>query len=176
MSNFTFDVDVGNLSKGAVIKIQQAIDRGSDRGLENMRRLTHSMVLAMARKYDVPDSVLVGLDVRISEDGIAISISGADVMFVEYGTGMVGSRAGHPDASGSGWIYDVNSHGESGWWYPTTANDKNPTKKETDDGFIAWTKGMRSRPFMYETYLWAVENFNKIVTNSIESELKNLRL
>lgn len=60
-------------------------------------------------------------------------------VFVEFGTGVVGSGKPHPDISIAGWKYDVNGHGELGWWYP----DK--------DGKMHWTKGMPSRPFMYNT-------------------------
>ena len=56
--------------------------------------------------------------------------------FVEFGTGIVGSESPHPDAQG--WKYDVNEHGEKGWFY-------------FKDGEWHWTKGMPSRPFMYET-------------------------
>lgn len=60
-------------------------------------------------------------------------------VFVEFGTGVVGSGKPHPDISIAGWKYDVNGHGELGWWYP----DK--------DGTLYWTQGMPSRPFMYNT-------------------------
>ncbi len=57
--------------------------------------------------------------------------------FVEFGTGVVGEGAPHPDVSLAGWKYDVNEHGELGWWYPGK------------DGRFHWTKGMPSRPYMY---------------------------
>lgn len=38
-------------------------------------------------------------------------------IFVEYGTGFVGSYAEHPDAGAIGWIYDHNAHGIGGWNY-----------------------------------------------------------
>lgn len=60
-------------------------------------------------------------------------------VFVEFGTGVVGGRSSHPDISIAGWKYDVNGHGELGWWYPGK------------DGNYHWTKGMPSRPFMYNT-------------------------
>ncbi len=60
-------------------------------------------------------------------------------VYVEFGTGVVGSRKPHPDISIAGWKYDVNGHGELGWWYPGK------------DGKYHWTKGMPSRPFMYNT-------------------------
>lgn len=60
--------------------------------------------------------------------------------FVEFGTGIIGSQSPHPDTSLVNWKYDVNEHGEAGWFY---FNER--------DGQWHWTKGMQSRPFMYET-------------------------
>lgn len=60
-------------------------------------------------------------------------------VYVEFGTGVVGKDNPHPDLSIAGWRYDVNGHGELGWWYPGK------------DGKFHWTKGMESRPFMYNT-------------------------
>lgn len=58
--------------------------------------------------------------------------------FVEFGTGIVGSQNPHPDTGIANWKYDVNGHGDAGWWY-------------YKEGEWHWTKGMSSRPFMYET-------------------------
>lgn len=58
-------------------------------------------------------------------------------VYVEYGTGVVGSQNPHPYPP-SGWKYDMNGHGESGWFY------------WKDDNWH-WTKGIASRPFMFET-------------------------
>lgn len=58
-------------------------------------------------------------------------------MFVEMGTGVTGKNS--PGSTIPGWEYDINEHGEEGWYY----YDK--------DGKRHWTKGMPSRPFMYET-------------------------
>ena len=58
--------------------------------------------------------------------------------YVEFGTGIVGSENPHPDTSIAGWKYDVNEHGDKGWVY-------------YKDGEFYWTKGMPSRPFMYNS-------------------------
>lgn len=58
--------------------------------------------------------------------------------YVEFGTGVVGSRSPHPDPQG--WQYDVNGHGDSGWVY-----------YDEESGDFRWTKGFKSRPFMYNT-------------------------
>lgn len=60
--------------------------------------------------------------------------------FVEMGTGIVGKENPNQNGSIPGWVYDVNEHGEAGWTY---FNEK--------DGKYHWTKGMPSRPFMYDT-------------------------
>ena len=59
-------------------------------------------------------------------------------VYVEFGTGVVGNQSPHPNPQG--WSYDVNAHGDEGWVY---YND--------DIGEFRWTKGFKSRPFMYNT-------------------------
>lgn len=58
--------------------------------------------------------------------------------YVEFGTGVVGSQSPHPNTAG--WQYDVNNHGDEGWVY-----------YDDDSGKFRWTKGFKSRPFMYNT-------------------------
>lgn len=75
-------------------------------------------------------------------------------IYVEMGTGILGANRPHPDKSviGFDFQYDRNGHGEGGWWYETDENDPNPTKYTAKNGkMYAWTAGMESRPFMYNT-------------------------
>ena len=58
--------------------------------------------------------------------------------FCEFGTGAVGKGSQHPNPSLAGWKYNVNNHGQAGWWY-------------WKDGDWHWTAGMPSRPYMYDT-------------------------
>lgn len=58
--------------------------------------------------------------------------------YVEFGTGVVGKGSPHPNPEG--WQYDVNEHGDSGWVY-----------YDDDSGQFRWTRGFKSRPFMYNT-------------------------
>lgn len=68
-----------------------------------------------------------------------VSSTAAHSCFCEFGTGIMGQRNPHPDVALLGWRYDVNGHGDLGWWYTGA------------DGKPHWTKGMPSRPYMYET-------------------------
>ena len=59
-------------------------------------------------------------------------------VYVEFGTGVVGSQSPHPNPQG--WQYDINGHGDEGWVY-----------YDEESGSFRWTKGFMSRPFMYNT-------------------------
>ncbi len=70
--------------------------------------------------------------------------------YVEFGTGVVGSQSPHPNPDG--WQYDINDHGDEGWVY-------------YDDytGKFRWTRGFKSRPFMYNTARQLEKECKKIV-------------
>ena len=71
--------------------------------------------------------------------GVGIIRAGAlYAVYVEFGTGVVGNQSPHPNPNG--YQYDIHNHGEDGWVY---YND--------DIGEFRWTKGFKSRPFMYNT-------------------------
>ncbi|WP_310604873.1 hypothetical protein [Anaerosporobacter sp.] len=61
-------------------------------------------------------------------------------IYVEFGTGIRGSEASHPLSGELGYDYDVNNHGEEGWFFYNQKTGKS-----------GWTTGMPSRAFMYET-------------------------
>lgn len=72
--------------------------------------------------------------------GVGIIKAGAYyAAYVEFGTGVVGSQSPHPNPQG--WQYDVNAHGDEGWIY----------YDDDGGGKFRWTKGFKSRPFMYNT-------------------------
>ena len=54
-----------------------------------------------------------------------------------YKEGNKGAASPHPTLP---WAYDTNGHGEDGWYY-----------YDTEQGRVRFTKGMPSRPFLYET-------------------------
>lgn len=71
--------------------------------------------------------------------GVGIIKAGAYyAVYVEFGTGVVGKGSPHPNPNG--YQYDVNQHGDEGWVY-----------YDDDSGQFRWTKGFKSRPFMYNT-------------------------
>lgn len=75
--------------------------------------------------------------------------------FCEFGTGVRGENKPHPVPGLVGWKYDVNQHGEMGWWY-------------FDGGEWHWTAGMPSRPYMYSTALWLRGHMPDIAREALE--------
>lgn len=115
---------------------------------EFVRRLAEKGVEIAKMKIADYDAIYTGeLLASINSEQGAVIQNGAQwivytncpwAKFVEFGTGIVGERSPHPNTSIVGWKYDVNEHGEKGWFY-------------FRDGEWHWTKGMPSRPFMFET-------------------------
>lgn len=71
--------------------------------------------------------------------GVGIIQAGAwYAAFIEFGTGIMGAGSPHP--APEGWAYDVNGHGDAGWWYYDSIDDQ-----------WHWTQGQAARPFMYNT-------------------------
>lgn len=99
---------------------------------------------------DLQNSILyrkIGDYAEITAGEGLITEYGSYAMFVEYGTGFIGANHPHPEADKAGYKYDVHKHGMRGWWYPApwgTIEAEGGTK-------LAWTQGMASRPFMYNT-------------------------
>lgn len=113
-----------------------------------VERLTHEgVILAQVKILQYPAVYTGELLSSISEKQGAVLTNGSQwiiytgcpwAAYVEFGTGVVGGKNPHPDTGIANWKYDANRHGDVGWWYNL-------------DGEWHWTKGMPSRPFMYET-------------------------
>lgn len=102
----------------------------TDRGIEVTKR--NIVTLGAVRTGELLDSVN-GIFNEQERVGI-IRTDAYHALYVEYGTGVTGARSPHPEP----WAYDVNQHGDTGWWY-----------LDGHDGQYHWTKGMPSRPFFW---------------------------
>lgn len=79
---------------------------------------------------------------------------------IEYGTGIVGaSSAASSIAAEYGWEYDVNQHGEKGWFY-------------VKDGQLWHSKGFEGRLIYYKTTKEIADNINEWLIKYLESKTK----
>ena len=79
-------------------------------------------------------------------------------VYVEMGTGFSGSEAQHPKAVELGYSYDINGHGEDGWFF-----------YNSETGKSGWTTGMPSRPFMYDMTMELHKECQKLAKKYLKS-------
>lgn len=180
MMNFDVTVNIdlekfisrGNNIPDIDIYIQKGIDDAKVEFAERLEEKVHENLFL----YGLGGSKLASdVNINVSKDGFSIVVNNEYFSFVEYGTGIVGLGLQHPKASEIGWEYDTNQHGDSGWWYPSSEDDPNPTKKLTESGWWAWTAGQASRPFMYKSWLWGTRSVTNIFRKHINRQLKKFK-
>lgn len=148
-------VSIGEIGKAAK-EIERLRNQIEVRTREFLTKLLQAGVaIASAKIYEMSAIEAGELDSSIcyliSSDGKhgIVRADSRHAAYVEFGTGVLGQNNPHPTMP---WAYDVNGHGNSGWWYPCSPESPNPIKWQAEDGsWWAWTKGMPSRPFMFET-------------------------
>ena len=79
----------------------------------------------------------------------------------EMGTGIVGAQNPHVAEAlqKAGWKYDVNQHGEKGWFYPK------------EDGSFGWTKGQPASKEFWKALQRAEEMFPTISREELLREV-----
>ena len=77
---------------------------------------------------------------------------------VEYGTGVVGASS-EASKHAKDWQYDVNNHGNKGWYYVDSG------------GTLRWSKGIHGRLIFYETKRRIEESINQWVMEYINQKI-----
>ena len=104
-----------------------------------------------------------GFEIQVGSD------SDPTAIFVEYGTGIVGSESPHPEEP---WDYDIHKHGDRGWYAPLDMLDPSIFKVVKDGKPYGRTWGMPSRPYFYKLQKW-VQSYG-IIARKINAELRKL--
>ncbi len=152
-------------------KILPAIDTGVKKGLGELS----TTMLKKLDDYSKNVEKELRKDLKFyvekrTQTGFSIVCESEQLLFIEFGTGIVGSWNPHPKKSfaletvGFTWQYDVNEHGYGGWVY---------YNKRT--GQFEHTQGVVGSGFVYKTYMWGVRNRYKIIQKHIEQEMKKVR-
>lgn len=120
----------------------------AERGVEIARMQIVSLDAVF--KSDLIDSIQAEYKGKVDGGSVCAVVAGTDhAVFVEFGTGIIGSESPYPGKlpDGVSWQYASGKtirqlvDGRYGWFYPG------------DDGKWYFTEGMPSRPFMYNTSL-----------------------
>ncbi len=101
--------------------------------------------------------------------GYRIVQEGEGVLYVEYGTGIVGQANPHPDAGDIGWVYATgNTIREDGSWLVP--------KKENGTTQYFFTKGQKANKQMYMTARFLEEQLNvelKVKAKQIQTQWRD---
>ena len=170
-----FGKNARTINKRILIAIDEALDEIAEVGLDYAREKMGA--------YGISGDLVANLKAERVGDGLQISTYalnnlGDDYsMFVEFGTGLVGSTSPHPKAGMEGWSYStshmVNGREMEGWVYPSYPEDRNDKKWVGSDGNLyAFTKGQEARPFMYDTWLYLSRSWSNIMNKHINIALK----
>lgn len=129
---------------------------------DNGANIARAKVVEMGA-YDTGE-LLSSIESCVSGSVGFIRVNAEFGIFVEFGTGIVGERDSHPAADAFNWEYDINDHGEEGWFYPYNSSRKHKYKFNPETGQKQpWTAGREAKPFMYETALKLKDEFPVIV-------------
>lgn len=170
-----------------------AVQRGMYNALEELAEKAEKRMRERLQVYGLSSSGIMDemvFDMR--DNGISIQLVGKTqgernvhrYMFVEFGTGIRGAGGTPHQFTKSPhnikWEYDTKGHGEGGWWYPSDADDPNPTlvrsrtAKAGEPEWYAWTKGFHKRPFMYDTWLYLSQITVNTFVRNINKELARM--
>lgn len=119
-----------NVNKKAELLVKSLVDRGV--------KVTQTSISTMGAVYT---GELLGSIQGAFNPSTGVGMIYTDCQwakFVLFGTGIRGKEAPSSYASVAGWKYDINNHGEEGWFYYR-------------DGAWHWTNGFPSRDFFYDT-------------------------
>ena len=140
----TIKVKLDTKSLGRAIKelkkYQKKVDGAGESLVHSLTEQGVSLAQLNASYMNIYDTgeLVRGIDSQYQGDKGYVMSTAPHSAFCEFGTGVVGASSPHPNPTLAGWKYDINEHGEEGWWY-------------WKDGEWHWTAGMPSRPYMYDT-------------------------
>ena len=151
-------------------------------GMKEVRRQGRRELLENMTQQGLGDTSLINSVVtRTRKDHISFKVVADHADFVEYGTGiagMLGER--HPNLP-YGWVYasgrvsSITAQFGKGWYYPTTPDDPNPYKHIYKGQLYGYTMGLPARPYMHNTWLWAMDNASIIMEDVLHEEMIKLK-
>lgn len=121
-----------------VEEYKQALIQGQSSGIKKLTEIGLQRVIDNSPNIN-SGRLGISLDTEITPELGRIYTSDEVIIFNEFGTGIIGLNNSHPEASAKGWRYDVNEHGEKGWYYLG------------DDGEYHWTKGLPAGKMFFNT-------------------------
>lgn len=161
-----------NLSKNSIRETKkyleeykQGLTTGTDNGVKIITQAMYEAVKANCYAngiYNHTNNVQMVYDPNTNTGKVMTNDN--VIIFNEMGTGVVGKNNPHPKPNDTfaSWQYDINEHGEKGWYYPK------------DDGTYGWTKGLPSRHMFYDAFNQIKDKVSDTIAIEIYKTTKDL--
>lgn len=152
-------------AKKQLLDIRKAYEKGIGNAIEKATVELYNFVIAYCQEYGIENDIK---DIQYKYDETTnagrVWTHNWVIIFNEMGTGITGKQNPHPNPSEpfKSWKYDVNEHGEKGWYYPK------------GDGTYGWTKGLPSRHMFNSAFEDMKQEFGDIVSVEIRKTVGDL--
>ena len=163
--NLEINIDIWDFQAGArkIEELSHKWFEGYEAGLDEFEERLFAKLIENINEEGLGSSNLAStVHINRLSEGFEIYVGADYAMYVEFGTGIVGSENPHPSPF-IPWEYDVNGHGDDGWLYYDSSRK------------LRWTAGSPARPFMYKTWLWARRSSYQIITKHIRRAIKDIK-
>lgn len=142
-------------------KVRELIPVFLKRCAEAVRDLANQKLTGYGYSGELISEIQNSWSIDESKDGVVTLINSHDkAVYIEFGTGIVGSGKSHEMASESGYKYDYNGHGEKGWRFIRFADGEDidlPDGRYTETKgdhtgmwFLVHTSGAPATMFLYQ--------------------------
>ena len=159
----TFEAELSVSSLETLIKDLEKYQKDLDNCLISINQAiadkVYEIVMSRVPYKNSSGELMASIQKEVTKEFARVYTVNDHALFAEFGTGIIGADNPHPEASVQGWTYDVNGHGEKGWFY---------NKGTTEEPDIYWTKGYEGRQYMYRAYI----DIQKELTQIAEQVLK----
>jgi hypothetical protein len=105
--------------------LSNSLESTSDTVVDALSKVAEKEINERVSKLDLDDNHRGSVEITNITNGKKVSYTGSDVMYIEFGTGMVGKASPHPLAPEYDWEYYIDTifkkvsskTGQAGWYY-----------------------------------------------------------
>lgn len=169
MAKNTLTIELSKESLNQAIEYLKRYKNAYEKGVSNAIEYATELMYEKVKQYCYDNGILnhtnnIYMEYDYIKNTGKVWTNDMVLIFNEMGTGITGLNNPHPNPSEAfkSWKYDVNEHGEKGWYYPK------------DDGSYGWTKGLSSRHMFFDSFNEIKKEIGDIVNVEIRKTVGDL--
>ena len=171
MPNLTREYTISNMLslEEMLLKMSAEIEARATKLVKDLTTRGEAMAAATLPQSDYSQEG-TSISATISKYTGTIMARGSQVVYIEFGTGIVGAQnPEHPKPSlWPGYMgHDVNKHGSKGWYFPIGDRSHISVLYGKKVARYQHTTGRFASAFMYRTAMYVRREFSKMLTEGV---------